>query len=192
MRNGSLTNAKRARTVDEMASAAELPLPPGTCPPPPPPPPPPHPMPPPIPPPKRPPGGGQLVGVGYVVKEGDTPSTIAQRFVGDPSRMRELIAANPQKATQEVNGVRTFQSLTAGEALTMPEAWTSASWVQVTQDEVPDDVQEVLWGFSNNADVADHVCTPNAVRITVMQGQAWAAFAQYQRITALFQWTGPL
>ncbi len=75
-----------------------------------------------------PPGGPQrLMGVGdvstHTVQLDDTPATIAQRFTGDPSRMRELIAANPHKPTQSIQGVTTFQSLTAGEKLLIPASW---------------------------------------------------------------------
>lgn len=49
--------------------------------------------------------------------------SIASKVVGDPSRMGELIGANPQKATAVVGGTLTFQSLAEDEQLRLPVTW---------------------------------------------------------------------
>jgi len=55
----------------------------------------------------------------YSVRAGESPTMIARRF-GVP--MSSLINANPQKPTKMVAGVRTWQSISRGEALNVPSA----------------------------------------------------------------------
>ena len=66
----------------------------------------------------------------YQVLPGDSPALIAQRFTGDPRRGIELVMANPYKRRAVFAGGRgvTFQSLRAGEMLTVPSGWT-AGWL---------------------------------------------------------------
>ena len=55
----------------------------------------------------------------YAVQAGDTPASIAAKLTGSPSRMRELLVANPDKP--QAGG--TFTDLYIGEALTIPSNW---------------------------------------------------------------------
>jgi hypothetical protein len=72
--------------------------------------------------------GGRLM---YVVKEGDWPAKIAERYTGQASNWPQLIAANPQKKTAAQAGKEcsspaecgNFASLFAGEKLYWPEGW---------------------------------------------------------------------
>jgi LPXTG-motif cell wall-anchored protein len=57
------------------------------------------------------------------VLPGDSPASIAQRLTGDPRRGVELVLANPYKKRVSVPGGATFQSLRAGEMLTVPSSW---------------------------------------------------------------------
>jgi len=64
----------------------------------------------------------------YTTQQGDSPSTIAQKF-GLP--LADLLAANPQKPTTVVSGVTTWQSLAVGEALTVPSGVGAAAAVAI-------------------------------------------------------------
>jgi hypothetical protein len=59
----------------------------------------------------------------YLVQAGDSPFSIAQRLTGDPRRMTELIAANPDKPVDSINGITTFESIDVGEELALPTTW---------------------------------------------------------------------
>lgn len=59
----------------------------------------------------------------YRVQYGDSPSSIAEHFTGNPERARDLIIANPQKEWTGISGVLTFKSLDTGEILTLPTSW---------------------------------------------------------------------
>lgn len=54
----------------------------------------------------------------YTVQSGDSLSSIAQRYTGDPSRWPELAAANPAIADPNVIAV--------GQVVTLPTAWAPA------------------------------------------------------------------
>lgn len=60
----------------------------------------------------------------YVVQRGDTPATIAAKFVHNGGRWRELVAANSRKPTHRDGN---FVSLRAGETISLPPAWTPAA-----------------------------------------------------------------
>ena len=60
----------------------------------------------------------------YVVQEGDTPTTIAQKLAHDGKRWPELVALNPAKP-KAANG--SFASLRAGETLHVPSSWGGAA-----------------------------------------------------------------
>lgn len=60
----------------------------------------------------------------YVVQPGDSPAKIAATFGGCPKCARDLVAANPHKAsTVHPNGFVTFRELQVGETLNLPEIW---------------------------------------------------------------------
>ena len=60
-------------------------------------------------------------GLRYRVQAGDTPASIAAKFTGSSSRMRELLIANPGKP--QSGG--TFADLYIGEVLALPSNWGS-------------------------------------------------------------------
>jgi len=63
----------------------------------------------------------------YIVDPGDGPIKIAQKVVGDGRRWRELVAANPTKATKKTGpDAGNFVSLRVGERLNLPKAWETA------------------------------------------------------------------
>ncbi len=66
-------------------------------------------------------------GASYVVEAGDYAGKIAQKLVGVASRYLELLAANPQKPTVTVGGVKNFKTLFAGEKLNVPTSWRVAA-----------------------------------------------------------------
>jgi len=69
----------------------------------------------------------------YEVKEGDSPGKIAGEFAGCMKCSRDLIAANPHKATVTYpNGYVTFKELREGEKLNLPDKWWSKEF-----DELP-------------------------------------------------------
>jgi hypothetical protein len=59
----------------------------------------------------------------YRIQEGDSPMLIAERFTGDPSRYKELLAANLWKIRVIRNGQPTFFNMRVGELLRVPPAW---------------------------------------------------------------------
>jgi hypothetical protein len=61
----------------------------------------------------------------YLVQPGDTPMSITRRFVGNTQRAFELIQANQHKPSVFYERIRTFASLTPGEALWLPRSWTT-------------------------------------------------------------------
>lgn len=61
----------------------------------------------------------------HQVQLGETPMRITQRYVIDPTRFGELIAANPHKPRVIVDGTVTFRDLTVGEVLHLP--WTNGT-----------------------------------------------------------------
>jgi hypothetical protein len=64
----------------------------------------------------------------YAVQQGDSPSSIAQKF---GMTLGDLLAANPQKPTTVVSGVTTWQSLAINEKLTVPSGVGAAAAVAV-------------------------------------------------------------
>jgi hypothetical protein len=54
------------------------------------------------------------------IQPGDSPWSITRTYVGDPLRWRELIIANPEKATTSSGA---FVSLVPGETLAVPVSW---------------------------------------------------------------------
>ena len=71
----------------------------------------------------------------YVVQPGDSPASIAAQdaHAGCPKCSRDLIAANPHKATVTYpNGYVTFKELREGEKLNLPDKWWSKEF-----DELP-------------------------------------------------------
>jgi len=66
----------------------------------------------------------------YEVQAGDTPASIAAQpqMAGCPKCARDLIAANPHKASVTMpNGFVTFRDLAVGERLNLPEKWFDGS-----------------------------------------------------------------
>ena len=59
----------------------------------------------------------------YRIQEGDSPMLIAERFTGDPSRYKELLAANLWKIRVIRDGQPTFFNMRVGELLRVPPAW---------------------------------------------------------------------
>jgi hypothetical protein len=59
----------------------------------------------------------------YRIQEGDSPGIIAKRFTGDPSRYKELLAANLWKIKVMRDGQPTFLTMRPGELLRVPPAW---------------------------------------------------------------------
>jgi len=59
----------------------------------------------------------------YVVREGDSPMSIAHAVVGDASRYVELISANPTKPLTVAANQPTFETLFVGEHLLLPSSW---------------------------------------------------------------------
>jgi len=60
----------------------------------------------------------------YEVQQGDSPAKIAIQFAGCPKCAHDLVRANPHKpAMMHPNGFLTFQSLSPGEQLHLPEKW---------------------------------------------------------------------
>ena len=91
----------------------------------------------------------------YSVRANDTPASIAARFTGSPSRMKELVAANPHKALVNLYGQRTFRSMGVGERLNLPRTWIGLG-------AAPQGVGQGLGA-----------CTP----VTMTVDQAWAAIS---------------
>lgn len=60
----------------------------------------------------------------YVVRAGDSAWKIAERLTGNGGNWKELVNANPSKRTSST-GDGNFQSLFAGERLTLPARWTA-------------------------------------------------------------------
>jgi hypothetical protein len=58
----------------------------------------------------------------YIVRAGDTPSHIAHKHTGRKDMWKALAAANPQKATNKIDG--NFMDLKVGEVLHLPASWT--------------------------------------------------------------------
>jgi hypothetical protein len=77
----------------------------------------------------------------YVVRAGDSPAKIAIEYAGCPKCTRDLVAANPAKATKTYpNGFVTFQSLAVGEVLNLPDKWFNGALDRLPQayfDELP-------------------------------------------------------
>ncbi len=61
----------------------------------------------------------------YTVQINDTPASIAQKL-GFAGNAGALVAANQQKKTQTIQGVRTFLNLYAGEVINVPASWVNA------------------------------------------------------------------
>lgn len=60
----------------------------------------------------------------HVVREGETPATIAIFYAGCPKCSRDLVVSNPQKkAVVYPNGYTTFADLKAGDKLNLPDKW---------------------------------------------------------------------
>jgi hypothetical protein len=59
----------------------------------------------------------------YVVQPGDTPMGIAQKLVGNPAKVNDLVRQNPHKPSMAVGQVLTFRELRAGEVLAVPTKW---------------------------------------------------------------------
>lgn len=60
----------------------------------------------------------------YIVQDNDSPGTIAIRFAECPKCSRDLCLANDHKSiVTHRNGYITFESLSVGEILTLPEKW---------------------------------------------------------------------
>lgn len=61
----------------------------------------------------------------HVVRPGDSATSIAAAYTGDPGRFQELVAANPQKPVYITpGGVRMFVAIVPGERLQLPVGWT--------------------------------------------------------------------
>lgn len=70
----------------------------------------------------------------YVVRAGDSPGSIAAQTVGCPKCARDLISANPHKATRVYpNGFVSFEELRINEKLNLPDKWFSKEF-----DELPE------------------------------------------------------
>ena len=62
----------------------------------------------------------------YVVQPGDSPAKIAIQFAGCPKCTIDLIHANAHKpAVRHPNGFLSFQDLSVGETLVIPDKWFS-------------------------------------------------------------------
>jgi hypothetical protein len=60
----------------------------------------------------------------YVVQPGDSPASIAAAEGGCPKCARDLVAANRHKRSRTLpNGFITFETLTPGETLYLPDIW---------------------------------------------------------------------
>ncbi len=69
----------------------------------------------------------------YVVQPGDSPAKIAIQFAGCPRCTIDLIRANAHKpAVRHPNGFLSFQDLSVGEKLVLPDKWFSKEF-----DELP-------------------------------------------------------
>ncbi len=67
----------------------------------------------------------------HVVKPGETPALIAASYAGCPKCARDLIAANPHKASiTHPNGYTTFTGLHEGEKLNLPRKWFTSEFDQ--------------------------------------------------------------
>jgi hypothetical protein len=63
----------------------------------------------------------------YIVESGDGPIRIAKNVTGDGKRWRELVSANPAKATKKTGpDAGNFVTLRVGERLNLPKAWETA------------------------------------------------------------------
>jgi hypothetical protein len=61
--------------------------------------------------------------VNYTVQPGDTPMGITQKFLGNPTRVGDLVRANSHKPSLWVGRTLTFREMYAGEQLTIPQHW---------------------------------------------------------------------
>ena len=68
----------------------------------------------------------------YIVKKGDTPSSIARAYTGDPTQFRVLAAANPTIKSRILAGL-----IYTGESLILPATWGSASSAPSPQATIP-------------------------------------------------------
>jgi nucleoid-associated protein YgaU len=63
----------------------------------------------------------------YIVETGDGPIRIAKKITGDGNRWRELVSANPAKATKKTGpDAGNFVTLRVGERLNIPKSWETA------------------------------------------------------------------
>jgi len=65
--------------------------------------------------------------VKYTVQPGDTPMGITQKFLGNPTRVGDLVRVNPHKTSLWVGHTLTFREMFAGEQLEIPKYWNAHS-----------------------------------------------------------------
>jgi hypothetical protein len=59
----------------------------------------------------------------YVVQPGDTPMSITQKLLGNPTRVADLVRANAHKGSIWVGPTLTFREMHVGEQLVIPPKW---------------------------------------------------------------------
>jgi hypothetical protein len=61
----------------------------------------------------------------YVVQPGDTPMSITQKLLGNPTHVADLVRANAHKPALWVGSTLTFREMHVGEQLAIPTKWES-------------------------------------------------------------------
>lgn len=109
----------------------------------------------------------------YTVQAGDSPAKIAQRLIGSPARLGELLAANLHKPRAfGLGGVQTFASLHIGEQLVVPHGWGVGQVNGYSID--PAGAQAAASAFGALSNVSDFT-QPAACAPVMAAQQAWNA-----------------
>jgi hypothetical protein len=98
----------------------------------------------------------------YTIVSGDTPSSLANRFTGTPSRWPEICAANPQLKKHPTYGCVWY----TGNVVQLPSSWVATPTVDQTAKDVSTVIQQVQQLWSQDGGQVT-VASPGAPATTV-------------------------